>query len=260
MVRGRAVGSPSRARQAAHARSRANHDRARQPRAAARCTERGGVVEHAMGGRLLPTIRERAPFTGRRRRGKRNPARQQLDNRFASGETFPRLQGALDLGTPLPLSHSSLWLRTAAGISPGPEDEPFANFYFGGFGNNWVDCLNEKRYRAPESFPGTEIGEVGGTNFVKSIVEWNLPPLRFSRAGTPGLYVTWARPALFAGGIITNLDGSSESHRLLDAGGQVDFQFTFLSRLGMTLSFGYATAFESESKRRDEFMVSLKVL
>jgi hypothetical protein len=184
----------------------------------------------------------------------------QADNRFASGEAFPRLQGQLDLGYPLPLPHSSLWLRTAAGVSPGPDDEPFANFYAGGFGNNWVDCLNEKRYRSPESFPGTEIGAVGGTNFVKTMLEWNLPPLRFSRVGTPGLYVTWARPALFAGGIVTNLDGRGDTRRLLDVGGQVDFQFTFLARLGMTLSFGYATAFESEQRNRDEFMVSLKVL
>ena len=54
----------------------------------------------------------------------------------------------------------------AAGWGPGDErHEPFANFYFGGFGNNWVDHRDEKRYRESDSFPGLEINEVGGTNY-----------------------------------------------------------------------------------------------
>ena len=71
--------------------------------------------------------------------------------------------------------------------SPGSRDEPFANFFFGGFGNNWVDHGDEKRYREYYAFPGAELNEIGGRNFVKSTLEWNLPPLRFRRVGTPGL-------------------------------------------------------------------------
>ena len=60
--------------------------------------------------------------------------------------------------------------------------EPFANFFFGGFGNNYVDHDDEKRYRETYAFPGAELNEIGGRNFLKSTVELNLPPLRFQRA------------------------------------------------------------------------------
>jgi hypothetical protein len=104
------------------------------------------------------------------------------------------------------MGHSSIWLRNAAGLSPQNREEPFANFYFGGFGNNYVDHQTEQRYREYYSLPGAELNEIGGRNFTKSMVEWNLPPLHFSRAGTPGFYLTWMRPAVFASGLWTNLD------------------------------------------------------
>ena len=68
----------------------------------------------------------------------------------------------------VPAGHSSIWLRSAAGLSPGDLDDPFANFYFGAFGNNWVDHRDEKRYRDVYSFPGASLNEIAGRNFVKS--------------------------------------------------------------------------------------------
>jgi hypothetical protein len=35
----------------------------------------------------------------------------------------------------------------------------FANFYFGAFGNNYVDHKDEQRYREYQSLPGLEINE-----------------------------------------------------------------------------------------------------
>ena len=55
-----------------------------------------------------------------------------------------------------------------AGFSPSDRDEPFANFFFGGFGNNYVDHHDEKRYREYYALPGAELNEIGGRNFVKS--------------------------------------------------------------------------------------------
>jgi hypothetical protein len=176
------------------------------------------------------------------------------------GRTFPKIYSDLDLGFALPLRHSSVWLRSSAGYSSGDRDEAFSNFYFGGFRNNWVDHLGEKRYREARSLPGVGINEIGGTNYVKSVFEWNLPPVRFRRAGTPGLYLTWARPALFASGLVTNLDASSLRRTVSDVGAQLDFRLTALARLDMTLSVGYALAFEDGVRRRDEFMASLRVL
>jgi hypothetical protein len=126
---------------------------------------------------------------------------------------FTKVQATYDIGRALPLGHSSVWLRSAAGFSPQPLDEPFANFYFGGFGNNYLDHGEEKRYREVESFPGAEINEIGGRNFLRSTLEWTLPPWRFSRVGTPGAYLSWLRPAVFVSALVTNLDDASVRRR-----------------------------------------------
>ena len=41
------------------------------------------------------------------------------------------------------------------------------------------------------------------------MLELNLPPVRFRRAGSPGFFLTWLRGSLFAGGIHTNIDDDS---------------------------------------------------
>jgi hypothetical protein len=177
------------------------------------------------------------------------------------GAFFPRLYADLDLGTQLPLRHSSVWLRTAAGTAlRGARDEPFANFYFGGFRNNWVDWRDEQRYREPSAFPGLEINELGGRSFARAMLEWNLPPIRFRRVGKPGFYLTWARPAVFATALVTNPDQPSLRRTIGNVGSQLDFRLGVLSRLEMTLSAGYAVAFESGRARRSEAMLSLKLL
>ncbi len=179
---------------------------------------------------------------------------------YVNSAYFGRLMGTFDMGRPLPAGHSSIWLRTAAGFSPQDPKEPFANFFFGGFGNNYVDHVDEKRYRRYYSFPGAELNEIGGRNFARALVEWNLPPVRFSGAGTPGAYLTWARPALFVGGLATNMDDGATRREALTAGGQIDFRFTFLSALDLTLSAGGAARFERGERTTGELMVSLRVL
>jgi hypothetical protein len=178
----------------------------------------------------------------------------------AAGGWHGRFHGTFDLGTALPIGHSSVWLRTAAGLSPGSRDDVFSNFFFGGFGNNWVDHQDEKRYREYYSFPGTELNEIGGRNFARALVEWNLPPVRFRRAGSPGLYVDWARTAVFAGVLATNIDDEGSRERAATIGGQLDFHLTSLSTLDMMLSVGGAVAVRNGAQRTRELMVSLKIL
>lgn len=180
---------------------------------------------------------------------------------YVARQTYPHFWAAFDQGFALPGGHHwSVWLLNAAGFSPRPADSVFSNFYFGGFGNNWVDHGNEKRYRDVVSFPGADLNEIGGRNFLKSMLEWDLPPVRFSRAGRPGFYVSWMRPALFVAGLATNLDSPASRRVLADVGGQLDFQFTILSTLDMMVSVGGAVAFENGRAPRREAMVSLKVL
>jgi len=183
-----------------------------------------------------------------------------LDQDLVRGKGYFRTHADLDLGLALPLGHSSVWLRSSAGWSPNDRDQPYSNFFFGGFGNNWVDHGTEKRYREHYSFPGLELNEVGGTGYAKSMLEWNLPPLRFRRAGSPGFYLTWARPALFATGLVLDPGEAPVRRTLTNVGAQVDLQLTLLSALDMTLSAGYAVAFEDGVRPRRGAMVSLKVL
>jgi hypothetical protein len=179
---------------------------------------------------------------------------------YVNQRAFLRLLGHYDVGTALPLRHSSVWLRTAGGFSPQPAAEPFANFFFGGFGNNWIDHGEIKRYREYYAFPGAALNEIGGRNFVRSLVELTLPPVRFSRVGTPGFYLSFVRPALFAGGLATNMDDRAVRRTAATVGGQVDLRATILSSLDVTLSVGAGLRIERDRPARREAMVSLALL
>lgn len=178
----------------------------------------------------------------------------------ANGNTVPALYGGVDFGRPFLFDHSSLWLRTSAGWASGAATNPYANFFFGGFGNNWVDNRDVKRYRDHFSFPGFDIDALNGRSYARSILEWNLPPVRFSDIGTPANYLSWARPALFAGVLVTDPGDSARSQTLRDLGFQVDFQFNVMHDQEMTLSIGGAKGFGDGNVGRNEWMLSLKVL
>jgi hypothetical protein len=182
-----------------------------------------------------------------------------LTDNYALSQHFPRLRLDFDLGVPLPLHHSSLWLRSSAGAASGDREEPFANYYFGGFGNNWVDDKPYRRYQESASFPGVEINEIGGRSFAKALLEWNLPPIVFTHVGMPSFFANWASFSFFAGGIVTSLDDAELRREVADAGAQLDLRFVALSHHQFTLSFGYAVAFEKDLDNRDEVMVSLRI-
>jgi hypothetical protein len=178
----------------------------------------------------------------------------------AAWRGFPLLDGTFDAGLPLPLGHASVWLRNAAGWSPGSPDEPFANFYFGGFGNNWVDHQDAKRYRQIESFPGLGLNAAGGVNFARTMVDLNLPPLRFRHAGWLDLYAAWARASLFSSALVTDVDHGDLRRRIGNVGAQVDVRLALMIQQPLTFSVGWARAFERRVGSLDEWMVSLKIL
>jgi hypothetical protein len=184
----------------------------------------------------------------------------ELQTDVVDGVAVPKVYGTYDRGVGLRLGHSSLWMRTAGGYSPRNRTHPFANFFFGGFGNNYVDRGDEKRYRHLESFPGVDLNAIPGLSFAKGTLEWNLPPWRFTRLGTPGLHATWLRPAIFFTSLTTNLHDAELRRTALSVGAQFDVRFTVLSNLDMTLSVGGAMAVEEDDRPRREAMVSLKIL
>ena len=185
--------------------------------------------------------------------------RATLSDNYALSQHVPTLRLDLNLGAPLPVSHSSVWLRASAGAASGDRSQPYGNFYFGGFGNNWVDDKPYRRYQEPASFPGVKIDEISGHNYAKALLELNLPPVVFTHLGTPSLFVNWASLVLFAGGIATDIDKAEYRQKYEDIGAQLDIRLVALSLHQFTISFGYASAFLPGGKRSDEFMGSLRI-
>ncbi len=181
----------------------------------------------------------------------------------APGEFIPRISGTFDVGFPLPLDHSSIWLRTGAGVSSGGRDNPLANFYFGGFGNNYVDSGangSAQRYRELLSLPGFDIDALQGKSLARAMLEWCLPPVRFEALGSPGFYVSWARPELFVTALESDFNNAAYRQEAHDVGAQVDFQLHVMHRWPMMLSAGIARGFAGGGLGKNEFMLSLQVL
>ncbi|MEN8154066.1 MAG: hypothetical protein ABFR75_08570 [Acidobacteriota bacterium] len=183
-----------------------------------------------------------------------------LSGYYVNKKLFPRINTNLDLGLALPIHHSALWLRSSAGYAGGDRDEPFANFYFGGFGNNWIDHQDFSRYRKFYSFPGIDINEAGGNNYAKLMLEWTLPPILFKQLGIPSFYANWAGFSLFSSALVTNFDRKEHKRFLTNIGIQLDIRFMILSNHQMTLSLGYARAFEKDIETSEGWMISLKLL
>ena len=179
---------------------------------------------------------------------------------YVDSDTIPKIGGNFDFGFALPFKNSSIWFRNAMGVAFGDATDEFANFFFGGFGNNYVDHQEIKRYHEFYAMPGFELNAIPGRNFYRGMLEWNLPPIRFSRAGTSNFYFSWARPSIFVTSLTTNLDDSALKVEAANIGAQLDFRFTVKNRYPMTLSFGYALGYLDSDRSDEEFMVSLKIL
>jgi hypothetical protein len=171
-----------------------------------------------------------------------------------------QLRGNLDLGYALPLPHSSIWSRTVVGASTGDRSNPQASFYFGGFGNNWVDDGAVKRYREFYAMPGFGLNELEGRSFAKQMFEWNLPPVIFEELGQPGFHLQSVRPAVFATGLWTEAAVGGARRSWSNLGTQIDLRFSALHWYEMTLSFGVAQGWQGAQRAGREWMVSLKVL
>jgi hypothetical protein len=178
---------------------------------------------------------------------------------YANDVVVPKFRAGFDFGLPLPIKHSSVWLYTSAGISGGDRENSLANWYFGAYGNNYVDDREVRRYRNYNSFPGFEIDELSAQNFVKTVLEWNLPPMRFANIGIPSFFLNSARPAVFASAMMGDLGSSKYQQNYFNLGAQVDFTFTVAHRRPLILSLGYAQGYVDGSKYDTEWVISLKI-
>lgn len=172
--------------------------------------------------------------------------------------SFPRAWATYNRGFLTPIRHSSIWVRSSAGKAFGDSGDPFSSFYFGAFGNNWVDKLDYSRYREYYSFPGVKLNQLGARSFAKSLVELNLPPVRFRQAGSTMAYVNWARLSLFSGALAAN-PGGERGRGYVNAGAQLDFRLVFFSYAKSTFSAGFAAARDRAGHTGTQVMFSLKL-
>ena len=180
---------------------------------------------------------------------------------YAGNTLHPRLSLDGSRGFLLPLDHSSVWLRGAAGtFAGGNRNDPFARSYFGGFGNNWVDYRGIKQFRNTESFPGLEINQVSGATYGKAQVEWVSPPVRFRKVGVPSAYLRWAGLTVFASGLETDFDDASARRGYVNAGAQADLRLITISQFESTFSVGVAAAAGQRMPRRSALLVSFKLM
>jgi len=87
----------------------------------------------------------------------------------------------------------------------------------------------------------------------------NLPPLRFAELGTPAFYLSYIRPAVFAGAMQTQ-EQTGGGATYADVGAQFDLNFTIGLRLPMVLSVGAAAGFKDGDYRETEWLASLKIM
>ncbi|MGH7531929.1 MAG: hypothetical protein ACREL4_01450, partial [Gemmatimonadales bacterium] len=172
-----------------------------------------------------------------------------------NGSLFPRINLDASKGVLLPLDHSSLWVRASAGTAlAGDRADPNARFFFGGFGNNWVDDRDIQQFRAVESFPGVGINTLSGASYGRAQVELTSPPLHFRQVGIPTFYLNWASLSLFATGLVTDVDHPGLRTSIGNVGAQADLRLVTLSHLESTLSLGYAVAAGKGVPRHDQWM------
>ena len=178
-----------------------------------------------------------------------------------NGTVYPRVSLDVAKGILLPIDHTSLWLRGAAGTAlAGDRSDPNARFFFGGFGNNWVDHGSIERFREVEAFPGIEINDVSGANYGRAQVELTLPPLRFRRVGSPSLYLRWASLSLIATGLVTDMDETALKRTIGSVGAQTDFRLITLSNMESTVSLGFAVAGGNSLPQHTQWMFSFKIM
>ena len=145
-------------------------------------------------------------------------------------------------------------------MANGDRNSTVANFYFGGFGNNYVDDKSVKRYRKYDSLPGFGIDEVSALN---SCARWPNGICRRTCSSRSA-----RRASTFAGcgrrcsppGCGRIRDNWSQRKEYGSVGAQADLYFSVLHRYDMTLSAGYAVGFEGSRRKGSEWMISLKIM
>ncbi len=180
---------------------------------------------------------------------------------LAEGDLYPSVVSNQDIGFLIPhMRNTSFWVRNSIGQSFGNRNSGMSHFYFGGFRNNYVDWQPSEQYRKTLAFAGAEIDEIQAYNYIKTMGELNLRPLRLRNVGTSWLYPTYIKTALFGTHLMANFDKTGQLSHTYNIGAQIDIQLVLFSYMKTTWSVGYARKMEKDKINSDKIMLSLKLL
>ncbi|MDP3461325.1 MAG: hypothetical protein Q8S18_00910 [Bacteroidales bacterium] len=180
---------------------------------------------------------------------------------LANGNLYPSLVSEQHIGFLVPVvRNTSFWIRNSVGQSFGKKGSSFSSFYFGGFRNNYIDWQHADQYRKILAFPGVGIDALSAYNFVKTMGELNLKPIRLRNVGTTWLYPTYIKTSLFGTHALLNPDDEISRRNVFNAGMQVDLELVLFSYLKTTWSAGYARKFEESVLPLEQWMFSVKLL
>lgn len=179
----------------------------------------------------------------------------------ARGNLYPTVQSNQSVGFLMPLvRNTSFWIRNSVGQSFGNRESAMSYFYFGGFRNNFVDWQPSEQYRKPLAFPGAQIDEIKAYNYIKTMGELNLRPLRLRNVGAGWMYPTYIKSSIFSTHMLSNLNIEGLTRNIFNFGGQIDVQFVLFSYLKTTWSVGYAVMTEKQADTKGQLMLSVKLL
>lgn len=180
---------------------------------------------------------------------------------FAKGNLYPSIISEQHIGFLVPfIRNTSFWIRNSMGQSFGKRGSSFSTFYFGGFRNNYVDWQSSDQYRKILAFPGVNIDEISAHNFIKTMGELNLKPIRLRNIGTTWLYPTFIKASLFGTHLLLNPNDDLTINNVFNAGMQVDLELVLFSYLKTTWSAGYARKLETSYLPKEQWMFSVKLL
>ncbi|NCC73174.1 MAG: hypothetical protein EOM06_07220 [Sphingobacteriia bacterium] len=180
---------------------------------------------------------------------------------YAGEKLFPSIVSNQDAGFLLPVfRNTSFWIRNSIGGSFSQDSSSLAYLYLGGFRNNYVDWQEARRYRSDIAFPGADIDEIKVNDYIRTMGELNLQPIRMRNIGATWLYPTFIYTSLFGSHLLTDPTGNGSRRNIFNLGFQTDIEVVMFSYMKTTWSVGYAGLFEQGYFPRGQLMLSVKLL
>ena len=152
--------------------------------------------------------------------------------------------------------HNTVHFKVDAGIRHTRNTMAIGWFYFGGFGNRYLENEDVNQFRKTFRFPGIPIYDLPANRFLKTLIEQKLPPLRFGNAYIQHHCLNYTDLSVFTQALATKLKWQS---LWLNAGAQVNLHFRHWYNLESTLSFGIAKAW-NVNQSSWEWFISFKPL